>query len=130
MKHTYDATRLATDYLAAIEGRDLDKASSMLAPDARLVFTGGRHLDDLHEMVSRAGRRYRSIQKKIERIDVAELADEAVVYISGTLQGINIHGVPFSGVRFIDRIAVRDAKIISQDVWNDLADLGVLDATE
>jgi ketosteroid isomerase-like protein len=130
MKHTHDAARLATDYLAAVERRDLDTASSMLAPNARLVFTGATQLDDLHELVSRAGRRYTSIEKQIDRVDVAELADEAAVYISGSLQGVNLHGVPFSGVRFIDRIAVRDGKIVSQEVWNDLADLGVLDTTE
>lgn len=130
MKYTHAAARLATDYLAAVEQRDLDEASSMLAPDARLVFTGARQLNDLHELVSRARRRYQSIQKQIERVDVAELADEDAVYVSGTLQGVNIHGVRFSGVRFIDRIAVRNGKIVSQEVWNDLADLGVLDTTE
>lgn len=31
-------------------------------------------------------------------------------------------GVAFEGVRYVDRITLRDGKIIRQEVWNDLAE--------
>jgi hypothetical protein len=40
-----------------------------------------------------------------------------------TLHGENLHGVQFEGVRYI---VVQGGKITSQQVWNDLAESGVL----
>jgi len=51
----------------------------------------------------------------------------AIVVTTGTLEGENRHGVPFAGIRYIDRFAVRDGLIVSQQVWNDLDSTGVLD---
>ena len=49
------------------------------------------------------------------------------VVVTGTLHGENLAGVPFQGVRFIDRYIVRDGRIALQQVWNDLAESGVLE---
>jgi hypothetical protein len=38
------------------------------------------------------------------------------------LQGTWLQGAPFEGIRFIDRMEVRDGLITRQDVWNDLAE--------
>ena len=50
-----------------------------------------------------------------------------VVVIAGTLAGMNLQGVSFSGVRFVDRLVVRDSVVVEQHVYNDLASSGVLD---
>ena len=57
------------------------------------------------------------------------MVDGQVVYVMGTLQGINRYGVSFSDVRYIDRFVLKDGLIIQQDVWNDLAESGVLEQT-
>jgi hypothetical protein len=36
--------------------------------------------------------------------------------IRGTLYGENVFGVPFEGIRYIDRFVLKDGKIISQQV--------------
>lgn len=51
----------------------------------------------------------------------------SVVYVRGTLFGVNVHGVPFEGVRFIDRFEVHRGLIRRQDVWNDLSESGELE---
>jgi hypothetical protein len=45
-----------------------------------------------------------------------------VVYCHGTLEGCWLDGTAFSGVRFIDRFLVQGGLLVSQDVWNDLAE--------
>jgi hypothetical protein len=44
------------------------------------------------------------------------------------LAGQALDGSPFDGVRFIDRFALNDGLIVSQMVWNDLAEVGALPA--
>jgi hypothetical protein len=45
-----------------------------------------------------------------------------VVYIKGTLSGEWPDGTPFEGIRFIDRFEIKGGKLISQEVWNDIAE--------
>ena len=73
-----------------------------------------------------AGGRYKWIKKKFEHIEAFEQGDAFVVYIRGTLYGVNLKNISFSDVRFIDRFTIKDGRIIQQDVWNDLAESGVL----
>jgi hypothetical protein len=47
----------------------------------------------------------------------------------GTLYGLNNFGIEFAGVRYIDRFVVEGGLIVSQEVWNDLAESGVLNST-
>jgi len=53
--------------------------------------------------------------------------DGSVVVVTGTLCGENLKGVPFQGVRYIDRLVVRDERIVLQQIWNDRVDPGVLE---
>lgn len=121
-----DLIHIVTTYLRTAEASDLQAASAYLAPDAVLLFPGGVRYRDLADQYSSPMRRYRGITKALDRFDVDE--SEGVVVVHGTLQGENLQGVHFSGVRFIDRFEIIDGLIVRQYVWNDLAATGVLEA--
>lgn len=115
-------------YLRLMAERRLGEAARHLAPDARLVFPGGKVFHTLEALVGDAAGRYRHAHKRRDRWDVCERSDgSVVVYSLGTLFGINLHGVPFEDVRYVDRFELRDGTITLQEVWNDLAASGVLD---
>lgn len=131
MMSSQEAADTVRRFLEALEDRDLEAASSMLAPGASIVFPGARPFADLNEIVAWARQRYQWVRKTIERIDSVSLGEgEIVVYVSGQLYGVNLNGVEFAGVRFIDRFSLRDGLILSQEVWNDLAETKVLDLKE
>jgi hypothetical protein len=114
------------EYLDATSERRMSDAASYLADGAVLVFPQGR-FDDLSTMAAAMSSRYQTIAKNYDTWDVMESIDEIVVVITGTLSGVNTHGVGFSDIRFCDRFVVRDGRIQEQYVWNDLAESGVLD---
>ncbi len=117
-------------YLDLSSRRRLAEAQNLLSDEAKLVFPNGT-FHRVADMVDATVSRYRSIGKVLESWDVARGGDGSVVVVStGTLHGINSHGVPFSGIRYIDRFVLRDGKIILQQVWNDLAESGVLELRE
>jgi hypothetical protein len=118
---------IVTTYLRAAEAGDLEGASVHLVEGVELLFPGGIRYRDLDDQYSSPHRRYRGITKTLDRFDVDEA--ESVVAVHGTLQGENLHGVHFQGVRFIDRFEFLDRRIAKQAVWNDLAATGVLEAT-
>ena len=117
---------LVQEYLLAAAERRLGDASRFLDPDALIVFPQGR-FDDIEGMATAMSGRYRSIDKTHQTWDViASDTDTTVVVTTGTLHGVNVHDVPFEGIRFCDRFVIRDGLIAEQHVWNDLAESGVL----
>jgi hypothetical protein len=115
-------------FLRLMEDRDLETANTLIAPDARIMFPGGKIFDSQAEMVAASKGRYEWVKKTFDHIDSTKSAGgDVVVYIMGTLYGVNKYGIEFSGVRYIDRFVVREGLIISQEVWNDLAESEVLD---
>jgi hypothetical protein len=122
-----EAAALVKKFLTAMEDRDLETANTIIAPDAKIVFPGGKVFDNQEEMVTAARGRYQRIKKEFAQIDTAVLPQGGVVvYVMGTLYGLNNFGVNFAGVRYIDRFVVEDGLIVSQEVWNDLSEPGVL----
>jgi hypothetical protein len=114
---------LVREFLAAMEARDLARARRMLAPGFAMTFPGGARFATLEELVAWARPRYRWVKKRYERFDETQGADgEAVVHCHGTLHGAWPDGTGFEGIRFIDRFAIRDGKLVDQQVWNDLAE--------
>lgn len=109
-----------------MERRALDEAGGWLAPGFVMVFPGPHRYTSLDEMVAGAKGRYLRVGKLIEDVESFERDGASVVYVRGTLHGVNVHGVEFSGVRFVDRFVIRGELIERQDVWNDLAESGVL----
>lgn len=120
------ARKLVERFLRLMEARDLDAAEAMMSPDARIVFPGGNVYANQREMVAYARTRYQQIKKTFDAIDTVTVGDTVVVYIRGTLYGVNNHGVSFGNIRYIDRFEVCDGLIVAQEVWNDLAESGVL----
>jgi hypothetical protein len=113
-------------YLRLMEARDLEAAATHLADDVRIIFPGGRTFTSLAQQVASSAGRFRGVTKTFDRFDVASAADHHVVYVFGTLGGEALDGSTFEGVRFIDRFVLQDGMIVSQMVWNDLAESGVL----
>lgn len=119
--------RLLRDFLAALERRELAAASALLAPGTVMVFPGDQRYTTLEAMAEASKGRYRRIGKRLEAVEVWESGGgRAVAYVFGTLHGVNLHGVPFEGVRFVDRFEVEGGRITAQQVFNDLAESGVL----
>lgn len=113
-------------YLAATADRNMDTASSYLSPDVRLVFPQGQ-FESLSQMADSMAGRYRSMGKTHDTWDISTAENRTVVVTTGTLHGVNLHGVAFAGVRFCDRFVVRSGLISEHHVWNDLAESGILD---
>ncbi len=125
-----EAADIVKIFLRSMEARDLDKAEAMMAPGAKITFPGGRVFSSQREMVVSSRGRYQWVKKTFDQIDVQKADDAEVVYVMGTLYGVNTNGIPFSDVRYIDRFVVENGLIKQQDVWNDLAESGVLDKSE
>lgn len=122
-------------YLQLCEDRQLDEASDYLADDVQLIFPGNRTYASLQEMAQASKGRYAWVKKHRTDYSVGERtaddgAIEQVVTSIGTLYGEKLDGTPFEGIRYIDVFTVRDGRIVRQEVWNDLAETGVLQTTE
>ena len=124
------AVQLIQTFLRTMEARDLDAAEALMAPDALIIFPGGKQFHSQREMVAAAKGRYQWVKKTFDEIDHATREDGTeIVYIRGTLYGVNQHGIAFEHIRYIDRFELLNNQIIRQEVWNDLAESGVLDQT-
>jgi hypothetical protein len=121
-----DPGEIVRTYLRLMEERDLEAASAHLADEVAIVFPGGRTFTSLTEQVASSAGRFRGVTKTFERVDVASTPGRDVVYMFGTLGGEALDGSTFEGIRFIDRFVLEDGLIVSQMVWNDLAESGVL----
>jgi phenylpyruvate tautomerase PptA (4-oxalocrotonate tautomerase family) len=116
------ASEVVQSFLQALQARDLQKAQSFLHTNFGMCFPGGVKMHTLPEMINWAKQRYSAIHKNYEQFEESWQGDVTVVFCHGTLQGTWLHGAPFEGIRFIDRMEVRDGLITRQDVWNDLAE--------
>lgn len=125
------AKDLIQTFLRTMEARDLDKAETMMAENALIIFPNNTRFSSQKEMVNSAKGRYQWIKKTFDQIDHFTRDDGSeVVIITGTLYGVNKHNITFEAIRYIDRFVVVDNKIAEQHVWNDLAESGVLNRTD
>ena len=124
--NTAQAQSLVTRLLRLMEDRDLETAESLMAAEAKITFPGGHSFTSQRQVVDAAGGRYQWIKKRFDALEAFTQDDKTIVYVRGTLYGVNLYDVSFSDVRFIDRFVIKDGLIIQQDVWNDLAESGVL----
>ncbi len=118
----FDPATLVTDYLAAMEARDLDTAQAMLSDRFEMIFPGTDPMTSLTQLIDWASGRYRSVRKSHQAVETLQAGEVTVVYIRGTLSGEWPDGRGFDGIRFIDRFEVSGGRIVRQEVWNDLAE--------
>lgn len=125
---------IVREYLLAMEARDFMRARSLLAADFRMCFPGGRTFASLEALAAWAAGRYRHVRKRFDGFDTVPLAagepGHAVVYCRGVMDGEALDGTAIEAVRFIDRFEVRDGRLIDQQVWNDLAEHGLVAAAD
>ena len=116
-----DAADVAQRFLSAVEQRDAAACKSMMAPEIEMVFPGGVHHHSIEALFASSAKRYRAVGKTITRIEAYDDGGLSIVFLAGTLHGIWLNGQAFDGVRFIDRLEIRDGLITRQEVWNDSA---------
>lgn len=118
---TAPAEEVVRHFLEAMEARDLIRAESFLDEHFRMEFPGSDEMSRLSELVAWAAGRYRFVRKRITAFDICDVGERVTVVCHGELDGEWPDGVPFSGVRFIDRFTLQHGRIVRQQVWNDLA---------
>ena len=84
---------------------------------------GKKSLTELEELVAWASQRYQSLSKSYEGFDTAFYGTRSTVFCFGTLSGSWLDGTGFSGIRFVDRFELEGETIVSQMVWNDMAEM-------
>ena len=123
------AIEIVTRFVRLVEERRLGEAASYLAAGASFTFPGGRTFSSLEEQVSSSAERFRGVLKVFDRFDVSISEELTIVYLFGTLEGEDLDGNGFYGVRFVDRFELADNKIVDQKVGNDMAESGVVRPT-
>lgn len=116
------ASEVVKSFLQAMQKRDMPLAQSFLHPEFVMCFPGGVQMRTLPELITWAQQRYSTIGKNYAQFEESWQGDATVVFCHGTLHGTWLNGETFEGIRFIDRMEVRDGLITRQDVWNDLAE--------
>ena len=117
---------VAVAFLNDMERRDLAAAERALTAGFVMVFPGPARYSRLDELVAGSRGRYKRVAKRIEAVEGFAVGSTHVVWVRGTLYGENSFGVPFADVRFVDRFEIVRGLLTRQDVWNDLAESGVL----
>lgn len=116
-----DPAKAIDHFLQLNEDRDLEAASRFFAPGATLHWPGGVVYDGLASMVGAAAGRYEWVRKHRDTYAVGTDEDGSVVVTSrGRLYGVNLQGVPFEDIRYVDVFVIVDGAIVEQHVWNDL----------
>ncbi len=118
-----DPVQIALDFLTALEARDIPMAEALLDSAFRMTFPGTEPMATIAELIDWARDRYRFVRKTITATEAFHKDSANVVYVTGTLSGEWPDGTPFEGIRFIDRFEIKGGKLVSQDVWNDIAEV-------
>ena len=121
-----DAAAMIDKFLQLNEDRKLEEAQAMMAKGCQIEFPGARRCENLAEMVANAKGRYNWVRKHRERYFVGVNGSQTTVTSLGTLYGENLSGKAFEGVRYVDVFIIENGLIVEQMVWNDFAELGVL----
>ena len=122
------AAEVVKEFLRLIMLPDPVAASHFTAPGMKILFTGGRPMNEPAECTKFNASRYKWVKKRIERTETViagsnnAAPDEFVVYSLGTLHGEWPDGTPFEGNRYVDRYVVKSGLITHMDVWNDSAE--------
>ncbi len=116
------ASDIARNFLDLMQRRDLAGAARLLAPDFEMVWPGGARFRSFEELAAWGKGRYRAVRNVYAAFEEAHAPGGTAVFVIGTLEGELGDGTPFSGVRFVDRVLVRDGKVAALHVWSDMAE--------
>ena len=122
-----DAAGIVDKFLQLGEDRKIDEMQSMMAPNSKIEFPGGKRFNTQAEMVENAKGRYTWVRKHRDRYFVGVNGAQTTVTSIGTLYGENLAGVAFDGIRYVDVFVIENGLITEQLVWNDFCESGVLD---
>jgi len=117
-----EASETARRFLDLAQQRDFPAAMRLATPDFAMVWPGNARFTTFEDFATWGKGRYRSVRNVYEAWEEAPTPDGIAVFAIGTLTGELGDGTPFSGVRFVDRLLVRDGKIAALHVWSDMAD--------
>lgn len=117
-----EPTDIARTFLDLFGRNELAAAAQLLAPDFEMVWPGGARFRRFDEFAAWSKGRYRSVRNVYEAWEEAPVAGGTAVFVIGTLAGELGDGTPFAGVRFVDRLLIRDGRVAALHVWSDMAD--------
>jgi hypothetical protein len=114
--------KIARKFLDFLESRKLADCSKLVADDFGMTWPGGIQIDNLAEVGRFGSGRFQWVKNIYADIEVAETKNGTAVYFIGTLEGKFINGVPFSNIRFVDRVLIKEGLVSELLVWSDLAE--------
>jgi hypothetical protein len=117
-----EATDVARKFLDLFQQKDLAGAARLVTADFAMVWPGGARFTRFEELAAWGKGRYRSVRNVYDAWEEAPVPGGTAVFAIGTLAGELGDGTPFAGVRFVDRVLVRDGKVAGLDVWSDMAE--------
>ena len=119
--------RRVESYLRACEAGRFDEARRYLADGFVMVFPGGSRYTDPAARAEDAKTQYTWVRKAFLGWSIGETLDGRASVVSwGTLEGEDLAGNPFSGVRYVDLFFFEGDLIEEQLVYNDLVVMGVV----
>lgn len=113
------ASKTVLKYLRAMEQGRYDEAKAMFAPGFWMLFPGKARFTTVEDVLASMAKRGSYAIKTFYRFDECPTEQGTAVYAEGTVAATLNNGSTYKNVRFVDRITVRDGKLIDQRVWND-----------
>jgi len=116
------AIDVVREFLDALGRRDLAAASAYLAPGFVMTLPGNHQFRSLEEFAAFSATRSGAARRAIDGLEASEAPTGLAVYATGTMTGSWPDGRSFQGVRFCDRVVLRNGLIVEMQVWSDLAE--------
>ena len=126
-----DHRGIAEAYVRAYERGDFDEARSHLAEGFVMVYPGNVRYGDPEARASHTGNLYRRVRQVFEGWTVGETLDgRPSVTAWGTLEGENLAGVAFEGVRSIEVFVFEGDRVAELHACNDITVSRVLEVSD
>lgn len=117
------AIDVVREFIDALSRRDLAAAQAYLASGFVMTVAGNRQFRRLEDFAAWSAGRHGPVRKSIDGLEASEAPTGISVYVTGTMAGAWLDATPFQGVRFCDRLVLRNGLLVEMQVWNDLAEL-------
>ena len=117
------AIDVVREFLDALSRRDLAAAQAYLASGFVMTVAGNRQFRRLEDLAAWSADHHGPVRKSLDGLEASEAPTGISVYATGTMAGAWLDGTPFTGVRFCDRLVLRNGLLVEMQVWNDLAEI-------